>query len=115
MAALVNWLKFTWLASTTIYYTSVPGEIATAQLDRVNDHPERIKLEIDILSALGTHIINATRGPALNLAIIPLLGEYSMDGGATIDLRFVLVSAQRSLDPNRPILTIDQSDMSILY
>lgn len=115
MALVAPWLRLKRLDTGATYATSVPGEIITFQVNRDGDKPEHLRLEIAQLSALSIAIIAATGGPSLTAALIPLKGEFSEDGGVTVDCRFVLVSAQRSMDPAHPVLTIDQDDMASLY
>jgi len=115
MPNVVPYLSFTNLKTNTAYAHSVAGDILPGWVvDRVGDAPCHVSFEIAMLGALGTALVAATGGPDLTGPITPLLGAFSLDGGASYDVRFVLTSCQRSMDPTHPVLTIHQDDASAL-
>lgn len=116
MANVSPHLHFIRLDTDSSYTTLGAADILPGSvIDRVLDGPTHLHFELNMLSDGGVDLVNATGGPSMTDPIIALLGEFSFDGGATVDHRFVLVSCQRSMDPSRPILTIDQYDQSTLY
>ena len=118
MAVAVPSLKITNLLTNTTVATATGGQggdLFAVQIQKRQDGPWHIHVELAAWGVAAANVAVATGGQAGNSQPIPLLGELSMDGGATVDCRFVIHTAQRILDHTGPKIVLDQDCLFGMY
>ena len=118
MAVAVPSLKITNLLTNAVVATAAGGQggdLFGVAIQKRQDGPWHVHIELAGWGVAAANVAVATGGPAGNTQPIPLLGELSLDGGATVDCRLVIHAAQRILDPAGPKIVIDQDCLFGMY
>src|ERR1035437_4873225 len=87
------------------------GDLVDVQITKKLDAPWHVHFGLLASGTACAVVVGCTGGSDGQGTVTPLLCQLSLDGGASCDVRLIITSAQRVLDPARPMLVIDQDDL----